>query len=252
MNLALNARDAMSGHGSLTIATSSVAETPPSIAADAVTGNGYVLLEISDEGAGMDEDTRSRMFEPFFTTKPEGMGTGLGLATVYNIVTKASGHILVESEPGRGAKFSIYLPAAAGPAASPVVSTSEREMRGDGKTVLLVEDEVAVRQVVKRMLENQGYRVIAAEDGASALLLAKSFHELIDLVVSDTVMPGMGGAEAVRELKKLRPGLKALFMSGHTDDQVLRSGISAATVKFIQKPFAAADFAAAVSDALMQ
>ena len=252
MNLALNARDAMNGHGTLTVATSNVASPPASISVATIPQGGYVLLEISDAGTGMTEETRERIFEPFFTTKPEGMGTGLGLATVYNIVTKASGHIFVESEMGRGTKFSIYLPAASGPAISPAERAPTLNASGNGEIVLLVEDEDAVRKVVRRMLENQGYRVIVAEDGPTALRLAASHKGQIDLVVSDSVMPGMGGAEVVTRLQELHPGMKALFMSGHTDDQLLRSGISAATVKFIQKPFVAAEFGAAVTEALTQ
>lgn len=251
MNLALNARDAMKGHGTLKIVTGNVAANPSPLAEMVPPVCGYILVEVSDNGAGMSEEIQKRIFEPFFTTKPEGMGTGLGLATVYSIVVKAGGCVSVESNIGVGSKFSVYLPAASGSAPSAIESRAEANMEGYGETVLLVEDELAVRQVVKRILESHGYMVLAAEDGPSAISLATSYPGRIDLVISDTVMPGMGGAEVVAHLKELRPGLKALFMSGHTDDQLLRSGIRAATVKFIQKPFVARDFTSAVRDALL-
>jgi len=252
MNLAVNARDAMDGRGTLRICTSNAEHAASGAASGAGPTGDSVVLEVSDTGSGMSEEIQARMFEPFFTTKPAGTGTGLGLATVYGIVRKASGTIQVDSATGRGTTFRIHLP-------STPVDTQPTDSRvtvpapAHGKqTILLVEDEAAVRQVVKRMLERSGYAVLPAADGLTALSIAQPSETHIDLVLSDTVMPGMGGAETVARLREGRPKLKALFMSGHNDDQLLRNGIRAATVKFIQKPFTPTDLAEAVRDALLQ
>jgi CheY-like chemotaxis protein len=205
---------------------------------------------VRDTGVGMDAAVQARLFEPFFTTKEPGKGTGLGLATVYGIVKQSAGYILVESAPGAGTAFQVYLPLV-----SPDGNGGERRaaegaaVRGL-ETVLLVEDEPAVREIAKRVLRRHGYVVLQAGSGQEALALSTAFASTIHLVISDAVMPGMGGAEVVRRLQELRPGLRALFMSGYTDDEIVRRGIVSSSVPFVQKPFTATELAHAVRDAL--
>ena len=251
MNLALNARDAMPDGGQLTIATRSATVTDGDMASSRVIPAGnYAVIEVTDSGTGMDAATQARAFEPFFTTKEQGKGTGLGLATVYGIVTQSAGHVLLKSAPGAGTTFEVYLP---------VVSTAEgavgRRVAKDApqrgaETVLLVEDEPAVRAIARRVLERQGYRVLEAANGADALSVSAGHGSRIHLVISDAVMPGMSGAEVTRRLQEERPGIKVLLMSGYTEDEVIRRGIVSSSVPFVQKPFVLADFAQAVRDAI--
>jgi PAS domain S-box-containing protein len=257
VNLAVNARDAMPDGGVLTIATRNV-EAAGSEArrngghlgpADLPDGD-YVVLEVRDTGGGMDAATQARLFEPFFTTKDVGRGTGLGLATVYGIVKQSSGYIFVQSHVGIGTAFSIYLPQV-----TAQNETAEREAaastaaRGT-ETVLLVEDEVGVRRIAKRILERHGFVVLEASDGSEALAIAQAFEAPIHLVLSDAAMPGLTGAETVRRLREQRPNLKAVFMSGYTDDEVLRRGIISSAVPFIEKPFDAQELAQIVRQTL--
>jgi PAS domain S-box-containing protein len=236
VNLVVNARDAMPDGGSIAIATSAVdLDAPPG---DGTGGPGrFVRLTVSDTGTGMDAETREHIFEPFFTTKPAGEGTGLGLATVHGIVEQSGGHVAVDSEPGHGACFVIHLPAvgaaelgATAPVASPVGA-------GGAETVLLVEDESALRALMLRILADRGYRVLAAASGDEALSVEAGHEGPIDLLLTDVVMPGMSGSALAAELAARRPGLRILYMSGYTDDAVLRHGISHAETEFIQKPF---------------
>jgi two-component system cell cycle sensor histidine kinase/response regulator CckA len=251
LNLAVNARDAMPSGGRLSLATSvmELADGPATVRLGMTPGS-YVVLTVRDTGIGMDEHTQARVFEPFFTTKEPGRGTGLGLATVYGIVKQSNGHIRLESEPGRGTSFTIYLPLvtvagvveesrAAAPA--PVMGT---------ETILLVEDDAALRNLAARVLRAQGYLVLDARDGKEALELEASHGSAIDLVLSDTVLPGMNGVEVVRRLAERRPGLKSVYMSGYTDDEVLRRGIVTSEVRFVQKPFTPNVLAQTVRDAL--
>lgn len=251
MNLAVNARDAMPDGGVLTIATRNVTMTADMPEARHIVPPGdYALLEVRDTGVGMDAAIQARLFEPFFTTKAPGKGTGLGLATVYGIVKQSGGYILVESAPGFGTTFRVYLPLAAAEGEANERRLAEGAAVRGVETVLLIEDEPAVREIAKRVLKRQGYAVLEAASGPEALAISTTFAATIHLVISDAVMPGMGGAEAVRRLQEQRPGLKALIMSGYTDDEMVRRGIISSAIPFVQKPFALADFARAVRDAL--
>src|SRR5438445_797546 len=236
MNLAVNARDAMPRVGRLSIETANVEMDESYVHGHPLARPGhYVMLAVSDTGTGMDAATQARIFEPFFTTKEAGKGTGLGLATVYGIVRQSSGFIWVYSEPGHGTSFKIYLPrvdepvSPAGAAAPQVVGGSE--------TVLVVEDVAAVRAVTRQMLERQGYCVLEAANGATALSLARQHQSAIHLLVTDVVMPEVSGRELADQLVQLRPDMKVLFMSGYTDDAVVRHGILQEGIAYLQKPF---------------
>ena len=251
VNLAVNARDAMPDGGVLTIATRKLTIAKDFPGAQSVIPFGdYILLEVTDTGVGMEAEVHSRLFEPFFTTKPLGKGTGLGLATVYGIVRQSLGFIFVDSTPGKGATFRLYFPATLSPVTAIAPQAADVLPPAGVETILLIEDEPAVREVVQRILARQGYVVLLAASGAEALAVSAAFDSAIQLVVSDAVMPGMTGAEAVRQLQLLRPDLKALFMSGYTDDEILRRGIVSSATAFIQKPFTLLDFSRAVRDAL--
>ncbi|MBS1857363.1 MAG: PAS domain S-box protein [Acidobacteria bacterium] len=237
MNLAVNAKDAMSRGGKLTIETGlvewdeSCARTNP----DSRPGR-YARLRVSDTGVGMDEATRQHIFEPFFTTKGPGKGTGLGLAMVQGIVAQSGGHLAVESAPGKGTTFTICLPALAAGGAEEAKQPSGRSLRGD-ETILVVEDEPDVCTFVVTVLEGCGYRVLSAAGPGEAVLICERHPRPIHMVLTDVVMPLMSGRELFARLEKLRPGLKALFMSGYTDDIVMRHGVREQGTHFLQKPF---------------
>jgi PAS domain S-box-containing protein len=225
MNLVVNARDAMPRGGRLSIGTSNFR---------ALTGS-YVRLSVSDTGEGMTDDVRARVFEPFFTTKPQGQGSGLGLATAYGIVEQANGQIRVESTPGKGSAFSVILPVIdAAESSSPLVT---RDRPRGTETVLLAEDEDAVRRLVQRALELHGYSVLPARSGEEAEQIERSHLGPIHLLITDVVMPGMGGRELADTIKSRRPQLKILYMSGYTNDEVVRHGVTLARDAFLQKPF---------------
>jgi len=191
---------------------------------------------VSDTGMGMDKETQSRIFEPFFTTKEKGKGTGLGLSTVYGIVKQSGGYVMVQSEKGCGTTFNIYLPhveAAADLNAVPAARAAE----GGSETVLLVEDEESVRQLVRETLQARGYRVVEAENGQAGLAAAVQHKGVIDLVITDVVMPGMGGHELAREVVKIRPTTKVLYLSGYTEDTIVSDGTIESGTAFLQKPF---------------
>ncbi|HXY70565.1 MAG TPA: ATP-binding protein, partial [Gemmatimonadales bacterium] len=239
LNLAVNSRDAMPNGGQLTVETANV-ELDAAYArehANATPGP-YVLLAVSDTGVGMDAETQSHIFEPFFTTKEQGKGTGLGLATVYGIVKQSGGYIWVYSEPGRGTTFKIYLPRVAEPVEATVRRPSVQTVAGGLETVLIAEDDPAVREVVSAVLSQKGYRLLRAPDGQTALELAQAQPGEIQLLVTDLVMPGMTGRELAEALAAARPGLKVLYMSGYTDDAVVRHGVLEAGMPYLQKPFA--------------
>ena len=203
------------------------------------TGTGpCVVLTVRDNGCGMDAETRSRVFEPFFTTKGVDRGTGLGLSTVYGIVKQGGGQISVESEPGKGAKFSIYLQRVEAPRPAAPTPPGVRLRRGQG-TVLLVEDDPAVRSLSREILEMSGYLVLEAADGTEALRIGAQHSGRIELAITDVVMPHMGGRHVVEKLRSLRPETRILYMSGYTDDTVLRHGVAKAEAAFLQKPFTA-------------
>jgi two-component system cell cycle sensor histidine kinase/response regulator CckA len=237
MNLAVNAGDAMPTGGSLSIETRNVAvdekyasTRPP------IKPGQYVLLAVADTGHGMDAETKARIFEPFFTTKEQGKGTGLGLATVYGIVKQSGGCVWVESEPGKGARFEVYLPRVDGmvetDAPEETAATAVRRRR----TVLIAEDEEAVRDLASEFLESAGYRVLTAKDGTEALGVAEQCDEAIHLLLTDVVMPRMRGPELAKRLKGLRNGLRVIYMSGYLEynrgnEDFLEEGY------FLQKPF---------------
>jgi len=197
-----------------------------------------VLLSVSDTGCGMDEATRLRVFEPFFTTKGPDKGTGLGLSMVYGIVKQSNGFIEVYSEPGRGSAFKIYLPRVGEEMRTNKIHSIELAPRRRPATVLLVEDESAVRTLARLVLEGGGYTIVEASNGRDALLLSRQQAGTIDLMVTDVVMPDMSGPQLATHLKALRPGIKVLFLSGYTDDAIVRHGIIDGDVPFLQKPFA--------------
>jgi CheY-like chemotaxis protein len=203
-----------------------------------------VLLEVEDTGVGMDAATRDRVFEPFFTTKGEGSGTGLGLAIVYGIVTRAGGTVHVESSPGRGSRFTLRWPAATG--AGDVAGLSVPTPSGGSETVLVAEDDPAVRSLAVRALRRYGYAVLTAMDGVQALDLAAAHPGPIHLFLTDVLMPRMGGPEAAERLKRVRPGLPVVFMSGYTAGHDL----DAKAAHIVSKPFAVEELATAVRAAL--
>jgi PAS domain S-box-containing protein len=239
MNLAVNARDAMPSGGRVTIETD-VVDLDDEFAAlhpGAVPGS-YARLSVHDTGSGMDARTLSHVFEPFFTTKGVGQGTGLGLATVYGIVKQSGGYISVNSEAGTGTRFEIYLPLVTDKTDQNREVQPRLPTRGEGQTVLLVEDEDAVRALASRILRKQGYEVLEASDGMEARRIAENYSGFIHILLTDVVMPRMGGRELVELLQPLRPGIRVLYMSGYTDDALVHHGVvSGGGTWFLEKPF---------------
>ncbi len=247
MNLVVNARDAMPQGGRITIETRNIDldENYSSEHAPVVPGR-YVMLAVGDTGVGMTQDTREHAFDPFFTTKEAGKGTGLGLATVYGIVKQSGGYVWIYSEPGNGTTLKLYFPEVSAVAAFATTDNraASKEVERGSETILLVEDEAAVRGLTSRILEKQGYRVIAAQHGREAMDIASNELGHIDLVLTDVVMPGMNGRGLVERLTGIRPGIKSLYMSGYTDDDIIRRGFIEPSKSFLQKPF--------TSDGLLQ
>ena len=242
MNLAVNARDAMPRGGKLVLETGEFnfdeffAREHPEM-----TAGRYVMLAVSDSGIGMDEATRSRVFEPFFTTKETGKGTGLGLATVYGIVKQSKGYVWVYSEPGHGTTFKIYLPSAEYKLnTSPAAQTEKLPPRREGVTILLVEDDVVMRRLTRKMLEGHGYNVLEAEDGKRALEVIQSHHAPIDLVLTDVVMKEVNGPELVLRLIESHPAMKVVYMSGYTGELVVTQGPDSG-IRLLEKPFTRAN-----------
>jgi two-component system, cell cycle sensor histidine kinase and response regulator CckA len=237
MNLVVNARDAMPNGGKLSIQTQKVVVDEAHRRGQTFIRPGdYVMLSVSDTGTGMDKETQSRIFEPFFTTKEKGKGTGLGLSTVYGIVKQSGGYVMVQSEKGRGTTFHIYLPRVEGTTekhSAPVA----RAAAGGTETILLVEDEESVRQLVRDTLEGKGYKVMEACNGEGGLAAAAAHQGRINLVITDVVMPGMGGREMVEQLAKTRPETKVLYLSGYTEDAIVSEGTIESGTAFLQKPF---------------
>ncbi|MBI1949516.1 MAG: PAS domain S-box protein [Deltaproteobacteria bacterium] len=235
LNLAVNARDAMPKGGRLSIETRNVDLVETRGAYQVLRPGPYVLLRVSDTGAGMDAATMARIFEPFFTTKERGKGTGLGLSTVYGVVTQSGGGIDVTSELGRGTTFEVLLPRVDDAPAEPKPAAPQVNTAG-AETVLVVEDEDGVRRLVRRVLERAGYLVLTASNGSEGLHAFERHQGTIDLVLSDVVMPVMSGPDFVAHARKLRPAIKVLFMSGYNDDAVTRHGVMEGTVDLINKP----------------
>ena len=236
MNLVVNAKDAMPSGGTLTIKTEKIVVDESHRNGPTFIRSGhYVMLSVIDTGMGMDKETQSRIFEPFFTTKEKGKGTGLGLSTVYGIVKQSGGYVMVQSETGRGTTFHIYLPRVEGVAekhSAPAPPTA----LGGTETVLLVEDEESVRQLVRETLVAKGYRVVEAQNGESGVAAAAKHDGKIDLVITDVVMPGMGGRELVRQLALTRPETKVLYLSGYSEEAISEGTIESGAA-FLQKPF---------------
>ena len=243
MNLAVNARDAMPKGGTLTVETGNV-ELDAEHAArhEGVEPGPHVMVAVTDSGIGMDGQTLARLFEPFFTTKELGKGSGLGLSTAYGIVKQSGGSIVVHSEVGKGTTFKVYLPRdlSAPVATSARPRTIPRRAKGD-ETILVVEDEDALRRLATRLLEKAGYTVLSAADGEQALITCQRHAGKIDLLLTDVVMPRMSGKRLAERLAKLRPALKILYMSGYTDDAIVQHGVLEAGTQFIAKPFSEAD-----------
>jgi CheY-like chemotaxis protein len=238
MNLAVNARDAMPHGGKVVIATANAMldeaytrQHPGSKAGD------FVMLSVTDTGTGIDSETLAHIFEPFFTTKERGKGTGLGLATVYGIVKQSDGYVWVSSAPGKGTSFEVYLPRIEEPVTviEPAVPTVETFQGAE--TVLLVEDADALRKLTHMLLEQHGYRVLAAANGAEALLKTQEKPERINLLLTDVIMPGLNGRALAERLGSLQPGLKVLYMSGYTDDAIVNHGVLESGTYLLHKPF---------------
>jgi two-component system cell cycle sensor histidine kinase/response regulator CckA len=251
LNLVVNARDAMPSGGNITIETGT-ARLDEEYAGKhiSIIPGQYVLMAVTDTGTGMDAATKQRIFEPFFTTKEVGKGTGLGLSTVYGIVKQSDGYIWVYSELGRGTSFKVYLPQVGEPTESEPLTASSGEAPRGHETVLLVEDEEQLRTLAKDILEESGYAVLEAANGFEGLRICKEFSARIDLMITDVVMPLMSGRELAEQVVVLRPETKVLYMSGYTNDSVVRHGVLEEHVLFLQKPFTPTTLALKVREVL--
>jgi two-component system cell cycle sensor histidine kinase/response regulator CckA len=238
MNLVVNAKDAMPRGGKIRISTASVILDDTDRTENTFIKHGpYVMICVSDTGHGMDRETQARIFEPFFTTKEKGKGTGLGLSTVYGIIKQSGGYVFVQSEIGRGTVFTMYFPRVDEPTEAPGAAPAALAAAGGSETILLVEDEESVRQLIRETLESRGYHVLEAGDGRAALTLAAARSETIHLVITDVVMPGLSGHELVQQLLGTRPAIKVLYLSGHAEETVAGPLAPQGPKAFLQKPF---------------
>ena len=253
INLVVNARDAMPSGGTVTIHTSNQSVNAKALGTAMMPAGDYVRIEVTDTGTGMSKEIQSKIFDPFFTTKPVGQGTGLGLATVYGIVKQSGGFIDVDSEVGRGTSFNIYLPRrmieAADAAPVEAAPQAARDVTGQD-TILLVEDEEAVRAFAARALRMRGYNVLEAGGGEEALEIVKSADNKIDLIITDVVMPNMDGPTMVRHVKALNPELPVIFMSGYAEEAFRRNDQNSEDIHFLPKPFGLKQLAAKVKEVL--
>ena len=253
LNLAVNARDAMPTGGNLTIETRNVDldQNYANSHVDVRPGS-YAMLAVSDSGLGMSAEVKARIFEPFFTTKETGKGTGLGLATVYGVVKQSGGHVEVYSEPGKGTSFKVYLPRMGKLEPKLMIDSGSFAIPSGRETILLAEDENGVRLLASMALKARGYSVLEARDGREALKIAESHKGPIHLLLTDVVMPNLGGRQLAEQMAKLRPEAKVLYMSGYTDDAVVRHGVLQSNVCYMQKPFTPNSLARKVREALDQ
>jgi CheY-like chemotaxis protein len=250
MNLVVNAKDAMPTGGRIVIQTSEEELDAVRREHSLIQPGSYILLSVSDTGAGMDKETQSRIFEPFFTTKEKGKGTGLGLSTVYGIVKQSGGYIFAQSELGSGSTFRIYLPRVADPPGQPGLAKHTQAPSGGSETVLLVEDEDSVRELVRETLQSKGYTVMEACDGINGMKVAETHHGKIDILITDVVMPGMSGRELAQRVSASRPTIKVLYLSGYTEDAIIHEGVLDPGTAFLQKPFTLQALARKVRDVL--
>jgi two-component system, cell cycle sensor histidine kinase and response regulator CckA len=251
MNLVVNARDAMPKGGTLTLRTARVsAETVRAGRAFAVEPGDYVMLAVSDTGVGMDADTQSRIFEPFFTTKGKDEGTGLGLSVVYNIVRGSGGHVLVNSEPGKGATLQVFFPRVAAPATEPTRESPVETAQSGMETILVAEDQPDLRWMICQFLQSLGYSVLEATDGRDAVALAEQYKGAIDAVLTDVVMPHLRGPEVARRLAASRPDIKIIYMSGYTEGEVDVVNEAEPEIPLLQKPFELDFLAAKIREVL--
>jgi two-component system cell cycle sensor histidine kinase/response regulator CckA len=238
MNLVVNAKDAMTRGGKISISTASVTLDESYRPENTFIKHGpYVMISVSDTGHGMDRETQARIFEPFFTTKEKGKGTGLGLSTVYGIIKQSGGYVFVQSEQGRGTVFTMYFPRIDEPTETAGAAPATLTAGGGSETILLVEDEESVRQLIRETLESRGYQVLEAGNGQAALALAALRSDTIHLVITDVVMPGLSGHELVQQLLTVRPKTKVLYLSGHAQEAVSTSLAPEGPQAFLQKPF---------------
>jgi two-component system CheB/CheR fusion protein len=250
LNLVMNAQDAMPNGGRVVLHTETLTLTEPDAKKyPSMTPGEYVVLSVKDAGTGMEAETRSHLFEPFFTTKPRGKGVGLGLSTTYSIVKQSGGYIAVNSELGSGSTFTVYLPRVAAPISRGELFSEAADGHGN-ETILVVEDEASVRAVTRRVLERRGYHVMEAADGPDALRVSRGFAESIDLLLTDVVMPDMSGREVAFQLARERPGMKVLYVSGHTHDAIVHHGVLNEPGQFLRKPFTQNVLAARVREIL--
>ncbi|MBZ5656107.1 MAG: PAS domain S-box protein [Acidobacteriia bacterium] len=250
MNLVVNAKDAMPEGGRITLQSSSVTVRKNLHEQRFILPGPYVVISVSDTGHGMDKETQSRIFEPFFTTKEKGKGTGLGLSTVYGIVKQSNGYVYLQSELRSGTTFYIYLPSVEESAERAAPAKSQENEKGGCETILLVEDEESVRELVRETLALRGYKVLEAENGEDGLRVAQNCKEHIDILITDVVMPGMGGRELAKKLLLVRPGINVLYLSGYTEDAVVHQGTLGPATAFLQKPFTLQSLTKKVRDIL--
>lgn len=251
MNLTVNARDAMAEGGKLSITTRNAEVAHSSYWRSEVRPGSYVVIEVADNGRGMDAETMLHLFEPFYTSKEVGKETGLGLSTVYGIIKQSGGDVAVESEPSGGTTFRIYLPRLHG--AAEVAEQPVEEIhgaRGGSETILLAEDESGVRQLVREMLERLGYTILEAASGEEAIQIFTQHAQRIDLLLTDVIMPRMSGRELAQRLRAMRPRQKTLYMSGYTDEVLAQHRVLDANVFLLQKPFEPDALARKVRDVL--